>query len=439
MNEIVLYALNFILNLIEMTVIYLLISCFFSSRFHGTSIIICILALTFLYVISSFLSHSIQMLRIIIFCLLIALWVMVVFREHILKCVAAAILAESFLLFVDEVFIVGFAVISGQSLDALSQSPYAYYIYCYVAKIAELLPITAFRVFMRNKRTYSVLTWRDWMRVVIFPGTSIIIAVLLLRIYAANSQTAYEILLCTMFLVLADFLSIALLNYLEKQQRAMQDYTILRHATKIEQDNVAAWMNAYSNQRKQTHDFQNHLAVIRGLITKEDPDGNAIRYVNKLLQDDLTDSLFSNTGRAVVDAILNQKHSIAQSKGITLRVQLDDLTDFFLPDDALVVVLSNLLDNAIDACEKNTQPDDRMIFLRMKATPEVNFIYIENPTETPVKVIDNHVITTKKSILEHGYGLKNIDAIMALYNAEYALDYQTDTHMFCFSAQIIPQ
>ena len=140
----------------------------------------------------------------------------------------------------------------------------------------------------------------------------------------------------------------------------------------------------------------------------------------------------------MVDVILNQKHAIAQSKGVTLQVQLDDLRDFALPDEALVVVLSNLIDNAIEACEKNKDPSNKTIRLNMDADPEANFLYIENPAEQPVRIVDNHIVTTKNGLAEHGYGLKNISTILSQYDAEFALDYQEERQMFCFSLQVIP-
>lgn len=75
------------------------------------------------------------------------------------------------------------------------------------------------------------------------------------------------------------------------------------------------------------------------------------------MKDSMSTSLIVKTGRLVVDVLLSQKYHIAQSKGVHFLFQLDDLTCFGLKDEHLVVVLSNLVDNAIEACEKIT--DDK--------------------------------------------------------------------------------
>jgi sensor histidine kinase regulating citrate/malate metabolism len=271
-----------------------------------------------------------------------------------------------------------------------------------------------------------------------FPVASILLSMLLVQIYAISKATAALVLTASVILVLTDSLAIFLLNYLEEQQQKLHDSSILRHDLKMERDNITAWMNAYTNQRKQTHEYQHQLSVLRGYAAQEAPNGELIRYLDRLLQTDLSQSLFVKTERTVVDVILNQKYALAQSHGITFQMQLDHLAEFALDDDGLVIVLSNLIDNAIEACMQVPDPADRKILLKMRVTPDESFLYIENTTATAAQIVNNQVVTTKTDALEHGYGLKNIDAVLQRVDAAYTLDYQEDTHTFCFSVQIIP-
>jgi signal transduction histidine kinase len=364
---------------------------------------------------------------------------MLVFRAHPLKSLVTAALFTAFMTAGDSIFILGFAALTQQDINVALQNPYLYYVFCYAAKMVELLGILILKLCMHGRGQFQAATWRDWVRTVMFPVMSVIIVVLLMQFYATDEASAPRILLCSVILVLSDVLAITLLNYLEQQQQTLHDYTILKHSVKLEQDNVTAWMNAYNNQRKQTHEFQHQLSAIYGLVQKEAPNGELARYVSRLLQTDLSDALFVKTGRTVVDVVLNQKHGIAQSKGIALQVQLDDLRNFAVPDDWLVVILSNLIDNAIEACEKIEEPAQRIIRLRMQVAPEAHFLYVDNPTAQPVQIVNNQVVSTKKDGLEHGYGLKNIATILDQLDAIYAIDYQAEQHLFRFSAQFVPQ
>ena len=134
--------------------------------------------------------------------------------------------------------------------------------------------------------------------------------------------------------------------------------------------------------------------------------------------------------------ILNQKISEAKSQKINVKTQLDDLMGFPLPDDALVVVLSNLLDNALEACVKIPNECARSITVKMKVGDDSSLLCIENTTSEPVIIRSGIISTTKKSPVEHGFGLKNVCAALDQYNASYVVDYQSDGSKFCFIAQI---
>lgn len=439
MNEMSLYALNVILNFIEIVALYLFSDCFFQCKISRKRLWISFVALLTINVLIYLVAdHLILFLKLILLTGAATIWLVYVFQSHILKSLVTAVFFVSLSTVADSIFVIGIAAITDQSVNGQLQNPYVYYLLCYTAKLVELLAILVFKLCLRGKGRSEMATWQDWLRTILFPVISVVIALSFLRIIAADTEAAPLLLFCTVVLILADILAITLLNYLEKQQRKLHDYAILKHSIKREQDNIAAWMNAYSNQRKQTHDFQNRLSAIRGLIQQEAPNGALSQYVDQLLQTDFTDSLFVKTGRPIVDAVLNQKYSLAQSKKIVLQVQLDDLRSFALPDDALVVVLSNLIDNAIEACEKISDENRRIVRLIMQADPEVNFIHIENPTSIPVRIVNNRVASSKKHPLEHGYGLQNITAILDQYEAIYDFNYDDNTKIFRFSAQIIP-
>ena len=438
MNDILLLLLNFLLIAVETITLFLLGCCFFRCRYHGIKLSLSLVALFTASVLVFLIAQGRTSVKLLLLVICGSSWLTLVFRPHIAKSLTASVLFVSILSAVDSLFLTGFCTITDQDSQVYFQSPYAYYAFCYLIKVVELLLILILRLSLRKRVELQEARWYDWVWTLLFPTMSLLLAVFLMQIYLADNRAAPQILSCSVILILTDIFAIILLGYMNKQQKQLHDYSILKYSIKLEEDNVAAWMNAYTNQRKQTHEFQNQLYAIRGLAMQEAPQGKLIQYINRLLQTDLSDSLFVKTGRPVVDVILNQKNAIAQSKNIEFQVQLDDLTDFALSDKDLVVVLSNLIDNAIEACEKISDTTQRIIKLDMQAAPEVNFLSIENPTAEAVRIVDNEVISTKGSRIEHGYGLKNIAAILNQYEAIYVLDYQEELHQFCFSVQIIP-
>ena len=437
MNQITAYVLNTLLVVVEIFALHQLGCAFFEHKRRGWTVFALIIAWVAVHIGLMLIANGRLPVKLIAFVLADTLWLWLVFRKHLLKCLVVSAIFASVMLLGDTLIFFGLSAFLGKEPQELMQNPYAYYALSFAIKIFELLLTVLLRAILHRRTQLEGATWRDWIRILTFPLVSAIIATALAPLLTKSPEASPNALFCIVLLAFADVLAIYLLRYIDRQQQKLRDYAILNRSMKLEQNNVAAWMDAYAAQRRQTHEYHNQLEVIRGMAQR-DGSGEVADYVSKLLQSQTKEDLPVSTGRTVVDVILNQKNAIARSKEIEFYVNLDDLSGFALPDDALTVVLSNLIDNAIEASEKLADPAQRVIRLNMRVEPEASFLYIENRTAAPVKIVDNRGATTKNDAASHGYGLKNVAAIMEQYGAEYVLDYQEDEGMFCFSTQIVP-
>ena len=71
----------------------------------------------------------------------------------------------------------------------------------------------------------------------------------------------------------------------------------------------------------------------------------------------------------------------------------------------------------------------------MRTEEAAGFLYLENRTAHDVEILDNKIVAPKNKSIEHGYGLKNVAAILENINALYVFDYNSQKHLFSFSAQ----
>lgn len=372
----------------------------------------------------------------VLLAVLFALWVFFVYDASLIKSCFPSVFLMTYLTVIDNVVLALVSTIMGKEAQELIGRPESYYLICFFTKTLELFGIVIIRTWLGRHFSNAYLSVFDWLRVSAFPLAILFVSVYLLRIYYLDPSLSYELAICNAILLVLDLVSILILSYLEQQQEAVRDNIILRQNMKTELDNIEAWKKAYDGQRKQTHDFQNQLLVIYGLVKEQAPKEEILAYIKRLQNVELPGTMMVKTHRAVVDIILNQKYAIAESREICLQSQLDDLSAFPLPDDALIIVLSNLIDNAIEACSKIENADERLISLKMKVEQMAAFLYIENPTKEPVHIVNNKIVTTKKNPLEHGYGLQNIASVLEQNNAVYLLNYNEDKHIFSFSAQI---
>ena len=169
--------------------------------------------------------------------------------------------------------------------------------------------------------------------------------------------------------------------------------------------------NFYGNIRKVRHEMKNHMANIKGLAEA----GQYVeieRYVQKM--DETMQALEYKyvTGNAVTDVIINDKWRRAEKSRI--HFEADFRYGGEIPVFDLGIILNNLLDNAIEACEK-LEPGKGFIRLSLKQKKQFLLLEVENSFDgnMPVREGGSLPISTKQNTLpdivtEHGIGLENV-------------------------------
>lgn len=123
----------------------------------------------------------------------------------------------------------------------------------------------------------------------------------------------------------------------------------LSQASRSQQKYVAEAKLRYEQTKAFRHDIKNHLAVLNGLLAKENSE-EARAYLQKLER--ISDSLSFpyQTGNPVVDILLGEKLSLATSDDIKTDISLILPKPCIIDDFDLCVIFANALDNAVDAC-----------------------------------------------------------------------------------------
>lgn len=98
----------------------------------------------------------------------------------------------------------------------------------------------------------------------------------------------------------------------------------------------------------------------------------------------------------------------------------------------MCVLLANLLDNAIEACEK-VEKDRRLIYLRIKRQNQMLLIFIENTIEESEAEKREFFKTSKKNKELHGLGIKCIDNVILKYDGHKEYSIQKDNFQMYIS------
>ncbi len=199
-----------------------------------------------------------------------------------------------------------------------------------------------------------------------------------------------------------------MVNLLEKEAQMQK----LRLAQERAQNQIRLYQDMkqhYEQQRRRQHDHRNELHCIQGLIEggkKEE----ALRYIANLTGNFKQRQLCVNTNHSVVNVILNQKYVQACDSQITMTMVCNDLSGLTVSEEDLVVLLGNLLDNALEACEKLEH--NRVIQVKMVLEEEQFVLAVRNPAREPVQSKDNRILTSKRDKERHGIGLLNVDDVI---------------------------
>lgn len=157
------------------------------------------------------------------------------------------------------------------------------------------------------------------------------------------------------------------------------------------------------------HDFKNHLLVIGGLIDKKEYD-KARKYTENLCGQ-IGGTFFGYaTGRLAADVILGEK--LCRLDGIDIKCSLKIPDDFKIDDIDLCVIISNAVDNAVNAC--NRMSGGRYIEISCRRTADMLLIEFENSYDGKP--------------FSYGTGLAGIKAAAGKYNGRTFIS--TDKNVF---------
>lgn len=171
------------------------------------------------------------------------------------------------------------------------------------------------------------------------------------------------------------------------------------------------------------HDTKNHLSAIKHLNSNPQID----EYIEKMISSLSVYSNTSKSGNVILDAIINRYVTECNLKNIkfAFNVALNNL--LFVDDFDLVTILSNLLDNALEAAEKST---NKKISLETANYNSYGIIIITNSCNQKPISNNKKLLTTKKDKDIHGIGLKSVKQTLKNYEGDINWEYIEDSNEF---------
>lgn len=218
-------------------------------------------------------------------------------------------------------------------------------------------------------------------------------------------------------------LSILMVSELRDTHLKTQSQMILMKNELLE-ENDNNLRNLYKSNQYIYHDFKHHIVILRNYLEKEEYE-KARLYMDQLAEPVERLNNYVSSGCDVLDLVLNIKEYEANQKGIRYKVDIDREVKFRVNDNELGNIFFNLLDNAIEACEK-IQNREKWIHVTIKKRNQIHIIKVENSIEKQIFMKDGEYVTEKDNKERHGLGMKSVEVSVNRYRGNVKWSHTKD-------------
>ena len=227
------------------------------------------------------------------------------------------------------------------------------------------------------------------------------------------------------------YVSYVALKVLEISKKRTQLEAALKYADqsiltqKKQFDSLSKHMD---DMRKARHDLRQHLTLIQSYIEKDDKSGlkNYIELYRSELPPDVLELYCHND---VVNAIVCYYAGIARDSHIHFDAKIDYPDVSTISDTDITVLLGNLLENAVEACHRQSSGQS-FIKLRIKRHGNLELIILTDNTCVSPVTFHNGVPTSSKHE-GMGIGTSSIQDIAERYHGTVRFEWKEG--IFCSS------
>ena len=285
---------------------------------------------------------------------------------------------------------------------------------CLVALcLTNLITAVAVAYFARRWRMERALSPLQALVMSFFPGIVVVLNIVLMITGSGEKPTFLNILL-TLGLTVAVLIHLCIVQMFNEQVVQQQELQI--EAVR-EKESAEALLESYTTQRRLTHEFTNHTDALALLLQQEDYEG-AKAYLASLTRIIASNTTIMNTHNPLLDALLSKKYEEASRRGVMVYFDLPDLRDLPMEKTDLVLVFSNLLNNAIDAAAQADPPE---VYVRARKNEQEVVLSVRNRVQKNLDLTDGQLPRTTKKEPGHGIGLWNVKDVLATYGGEYTI------------------
>ncbi|MDF2882004.1 MAG: Two-component system sensor histidine kinase [Clostridiaceae bacterium] len=346
--------------------------------------------------------------------LIMVLYSIIALRGNFLVKLFSSIIFNVILILINSFSLFIFSIIFNVSVDDMITTFGTYRFVCLITSKLILFYVTRIilklKIYKIEKTPLSV-----WVLMTIIPILTIFIMVTITESAVLNNDNRITIylFLSIIGLMLINIIFYFLFMKLVIEYEIITENKLLKYNNILQNKHSTEIKELYKEVQTMKHDMKNQIISINSFILDKNYN-KAIDYANSIIKDINNTKKFVFTKNDMFNAIVNNKLSEANSKGIKTNYIINYDLDQHVEDADINILFGNLLDNAIEACEKVEKNKD--IYLLIDKKRDYIFIEVKNTIDKSILQENPNLLTTKSEKSNHGLGLRSIKKIVEKYD-----------------------
>ena len=358
-------------------------------------------------------------------CLLIEIAFSAIFlKGNIFEKILISVINYVLVYFINLPVMSAISAITGIPMLQLQMSQNVERVVClFITKILYFA-VTQFILSFRKKEEYH-FSRNEWIMILSAFMITLLIGMSMYMITVGGKTTEYIYVAVTLLISCLDAVIFIFLRKMNRTSQIEKERDIMEIQLQRQQDEMQHLQQQYEEISILRHDFRNGIDCLCGMIEQGDCSG-ALAYAKRFKERKVNTILSQvQCSSTMLNAVVNAKFNDAQSKGIDTSLRLVVQIPHDLEFD-LSIMLSNLLDNAIEACEKN--PSNAQILLTISEEAGYYRIVVRNTIAASVLKKNQELKTEKANKKLHGWGLRSVTDLVSKRNG--LIDFYEKEGMF---------
>lgn len=244
--------------------------------------------------------------------------------------------------------------------------------------------------------------------------------------FSMSGEFKYPTMFFVIIIPLAILYAILLTFVLNSNYKQREAF--LNQQAKLQFDYYSSLEKNQQTIRKMNHDIKNHIQALKILSENNDTEGFK-KYVSEMTSSyDVKKIEYCENN--IVNAAVSSKEAMAREKGIIFEASINLPEKIDIDSMDIVSVFTNLLDNAIEECERIAE-GEKKITLNCVCKKGTIAICCENSCLNEEKA--KKLTTQKKDKFLHGLGTNIVRNIAEKYNGSYSANAENGI----FSASVL--